>query len=119
MQIRILKRDAEKQTLIRRLSDEGRTLMFFSEEEPGDEVPHERVSESITVVHPPYEYETLAKWLYLGNWQAIFPGNKDYQPFNTFKSRASDLEKRMKEAKLTLIVDSFHDDIEWNVIEET
>ena len=119
MQAKILKKDSEKQALIRRFSDAGRTLMFFYEEEPGEDIPHERVSESITVVHPPYDYETLEKWLYLGNWQAIFPSNKNYQPFNTFKSRTTDIEQRMKEAKLKLIVDSFHDDIEWNVIEET
>lgn len=118
MQTRILKKDSEKQALIRRLSDEGRTLMFFYEEEPGEDVPHERVSASITEVHPPYDYETLEKWLYLGNWQAIFPSNKNYRPFNTFRSSAADTEQRMQQAKIKLIVDSFHDDIEWKVIEE-
>ena len=93
--------------------------MFFFEEEPGKDVPHERVSESITLVTPPYNYEMLEKWLYPGNWQAIFPGNKSYQPFNTFKAEGTEIEKRMKAANIRLIVDSFHDDIEWNVIEET
>src|SRR5438034_11707256 len=119
MKARILRKESDKQALISRLSNEGCTLMFFYEEEPAEDVLHERVAESITLVHPPYDYEVLEKWLYLGNWQAIFPSNKDYQPFNTFKAKDSDIEQRMKGANVKLIVDSFHDDIEWNVIEET
>ena len=82
-------------------------------------MPHERACESITLVHPPYDHETLEKWLYVGNRQAISPGNKDYRPFSTFKAKNSDIEQRMKEANAKIIIDSFHDDIEWNVIEET
>ena len=77
------------------------------------------MSDFIILVHPPYDYETLEKWLYTGNWQAISPGNKDYQPFDTFKTEIDDIEQRMKEAKAEIVIDSFHDDIEWNVIEET
>ncbi len=92
--------------------------MFFYEETPGEDLPHEKVAESVVLLHPPYNYETLEKWLYLGNWQAIFPGNREYQPFNTFKTKDLEIERRMRDAKVTLIIDSFHDDIEWNVIEE-
>ena len=86
MRARILKKESDKQALISRLSNEGCPLMFFYEEEPEDDIPHERVAESITLVHPPYDYETLERWLYLGNWHAIYPSNKDYKPFNTFKT---------------------------------
>ena len=119
MRARILKKESDKQALISRLSNEGCPLMFFYEEEPEENIPHERVAESITLVHPPYDYETLERWLYLGNWHAIYPSNKDYKPFNTFKTKDSDIEQRMKEASVKVIIDSFHDDIEWNVIEET
>jgi hypothetical protein len=119
MRARILKRESEKKALISKLSNEERTLMSFYEEEPEKNLPHEKVGESVTLVHPPYDYESLERWLYLGNWQAIFPGNKDFQPFNTFRTSLSEIEQRMKEANIKLIVDSFHDDIEWNVIEET
>lgn len=118
MRARMLKKESEKRELIEHLSSEKCPLMFFYEEAPGDDVPYESVSECITLVHPPYDYETLEKWLYLGNWQAIFPANEDYQPFNTFKAKDTELEKRITEAKLKIIIDSFHDDIEWNVIEE-
>ena len=93
--------------------------MFFYDEEPEKDMPHERVSESITLIHPPYDYDVLEEWLYLGNWHAIFPDNKDFQPFNTFKTKISIIEQKMKEGSIKLIIDSFHDDIEWNVIEET
>jgi hypothetical protein len=118
MRANILKKESDKQELISRLSNERRILMFFDEEVPGEDLPHKKVSESITLVPAPYNYETLEKWLYLGNWQAIFPGNKSYQPFNTFKTDRVEIEKRMKEAKVKLIVDSFRDDIEWNVIKD-
>lgn len=119
MQARIVTRESEKRALIGRLSNEKCALMFFYEEPPGDDIPHESVSESITLIHPPYDYEKLEKWLYLGNWQAIFPGNKNYEPFNTFKTSGAEIGQIMKGSKLKLIIDSFHDDIEWNVIEET
>ena len=119
MRTRILKRDFEKRELIGRLSNERCSLMFFCEDAPGEDVLHEPAGESITVIHPPYDYETLEKWLYPGNWQAIFPANKDYRPLDTFNVSDSDIECRMNEAKLSLVIDSFHDDIEWNVIEQT
>ena len=93
--------------------------MFFYEEEPEKNIPHEKVAESITLIHPPYDYDKLEKWLYYGNWHAMYPSNKDYEPFNTFKTKEREIERRMKEANVKLIIDSFHDDIEWNVIEET
>lgn len=119
MRAKIITKDLEKQALIRRLSDLKMPLMFFYEEEPAESFSHERVNEYITLVHPPYDYKTLEKWLYLGNWQAIFPANKEYQPFNTFKEKDPEITQRMNEAKLKLIIDAFHDNHEWNVIEET
>jgi hypothetical protein len=119
MQARIVTREAEKQALIDRLSNDNCALMIFYEEAPDDDIADESVSEFITLIHPPYDYKKLKKWLYLGNWHAIFPANQSYQPFNTFKANGLDIEQTMKESKLKLIIDSFHDDIEWNVIEET
>ena len=119
MRVKVLTKDPDKQALIKRLSDQKVPLMFFYEEEPSESVPHERVDEFITLVRSPYDYDTLEKWLYLGNWQAISPGNRAYQPFNTFKCKNTEIEQRMKEANAKIIIDSFHDNIEWNVIEET
>jgi hypothetical protein len=93
--------------------------MFFYNEEPEKDMPHERVSESITLIHPPYDYAVLEEWLHLGNWHAILPGNQNFRPFNTFKTKVSIIERKMTEASIKLIIDSFHDDIEWNVIEVT
>ena len=91
--------------------------MFFYDEAPGEHIRHDRVSESAFLVHPPYDYETLEKWLYLGNWQAVSPGSFAYQPINTFKSKPTEIEQRMAEADVTLLIDSFHDDVDWNVFE--
>ena len=118
MRTRILERESDKKALINRLSNGKRSLMVFCEEPPEPNLTFERVSESITLIHPPYDYGTLEKWLYLGNWQAIFPPNKDYQPFDTFRTDESVIEQRMKQGKIEMIIDSFHDNIEWNVIEE-
>ena len=112
MRASILKKESDKNALISRLSDAKRSLMFFYEEEPGEDLPYQKLGESITVIHPPHSYENLEKWLYLGNWQAIFPGNRNYQPFDTFRTDKPVIEQRMKEAKVEIIIDSFHDDIE-------
>ncbi len=118
MHTTVLRTDIDKQALIRRLSGRKMSLMFFYEEEPIEGVRYEIVDEFITLVHPPYDYDTLEKWLYLGNWQAVFPANKEYRPFNTFKAKDSEIQQRMSEAKVKIIIDSFHDDTEWNVCEE-
>jgi hypothetical protein len=110
MRIKILKKESDKQALISRLSNEGYPLMFFYEEHPEKDMPHEKVAEGVTLVRPPYNYDTLEKWLYIGNWHAIYPSNKDYKPFNTFKTKDPEIEQRMKEAGVKLIIDSFHDD---------
>jgi hypothetical protein len=115
----ILKSDSEKRVLVRRLSDQKCSLMFFYDESPENTLPHEKVSDNITIIHPPYEYDVLEKWLYLGNWHAIFPSNAKYEPFNTFKTKDFEIEQRLEESKIKLLIDSFHDDIEWNVIEAT
>jgi hypothetical protein len=119
MRVKILTKDSDKQVLIKRLADQKMALMFFYEEEPGEGVLHEKVDEFITLVHPPYDYDTLEKGLYLGNWQAVFPSHRHCKPFNTFKAKDSEIEQRMSEAKVKLVIDSFHDDINWNVIEES
>lgn len=118
MHIKLITKDSEKQELMKRLSDQQVSLMFFYEEKTGENVSHVIVEESITLMHPPFDYEMLKQWLYLGNWQAISPGNKAFQTFNTFKTKNFEIEQRMKEAKVKIIIDSFHDDREWNVIEK-
>src|SRR5260370_32767134 len=119
MRARMLEKKLDKKVLISRLSSEKRPLMIFYEDPPGPDLTCERVSDSIKLIRPPYDYGTLEKWLYLGNWQAIFPPNRDYQPFDTFRTDESVIEQRMKQGKVEIIIDSFHDDIEWKVIEET
>ena len=119
MKSKIIKKDKEKRELIDRLSNKGCTLMFFYEESPDEGFPHEKLNDHVTLVPPPYRYEALEKWLYLGNWQAICPPNQHYVPFDTFRTSAVEIQERMNELKIEIIIDSFHDDTEWNVIENT
>jgi len=119
MYARILESDFDKAALIKRLSDKRHSLMVFFEDQPGPKLSFEKVSETITLLNPPYEYEALKDWLYLGDWQGIFPASRSFQPFDTFRTEESVIEQRMKEAHVELIIDSFHDDIEWKVIEIT
>jgi hypothetical protein len=117
MQSRILKKEADKQSLLRRLSAEQCRLMIFYEDVPPDHIPHEKAGECVFLLHPPYNYKVLEQWLYLGNWQAIFPANKNYQSFDTFRTEDFEIERKMRTANIALIIDSFHDDIEWKLSE--
>jgi hypothetical protein len=111
----ILKKESEKQTLINLLSEKNAPLMFFYDEEPGAEIPYAKVGEFITLVHPPYNYETLESWLRLGNWQAISPENDIYQPLSIIKMKANEIEQHMKEYQVAILIDAFHDNTEWAV----
>jgi len=114
----VITKDSEKAALIRRLSDQGISLMVFYDDAPPASISHDTVNSYTWLVHAPYEYEQLEKWLYPGNWQAIHPGNPSYRPFNSFKTKTAELDALLREAGIKLLIDSFHDDIEWNVIEE-
>src|SRR5207245_7928238 len=89
MRARILEKELDKKVLISRLSSEKRPLMIFYEDPPGPDLTFERVSESITLIRPPYDYGTLEKWLYLGNWQAIFPPNRQSVRVGRCRKRTS------------------------------
>ena len=119
MRATVLKNDGEKRRLIHRLSAEHVPLMIFYEEDPGENVPHQNLGRYVNVVHPPYDYDTLHQWLYLGNWQAVFPANKDYVPLDTFRAKHAEIRERMNRFRVKLILDSFHDDTEWHFLELT
>jgi hypothetical protein len=117
MQSKILKKETDKEALIRRLSAEQCSLMVFYEETPPAHIAHQKLNEFIFLLHPPYDYQILEQWLYIGNWQAIFPPNENYKFFNTFRTKNVEIKQRMLVDNISLIIDSFHDNIEWNVIE--
>lgn len=119
MKKKIIKNESEKILLFNRLSNDNISLMFFFDEIPDKEIHHEILAGNIFLVHPPFDYNILQKWLYPGNWQAIYPANAAYKPINTFKMKSSDIENTMNSYSLDLIIDSFHDNIEWCIIEKT
>lgn len=119
MRVNVIKKRQDKQELIDKLSAQNITLMFFYDEDPEDKLSYEKVGEDIYLIHPPYYYKTLKNWLYLGNWQAVVPSNTQYKPFDTFRTKEKEIEKQMDAFGISLIIDSFHDNIEWKVIEKT
>jgi hypothetical protein len=116
MRTTMLTKDLDKWALIKRLCDKKMSLMFFYEKEPEENLQYEKIDKGIHLVHPPYDYKTLEKWLYYGNWQAVFPANREHKPFDTFRIENTEIEKRMNDSNLLLLIDSFHDDTTWNVI---
>jgi len=119
MQSLVTRKKSEKKALIEKLSDANYSLMFFYEEQPDAGLNSEHIGESVNVIHPPYDYDSLKKWLYCGNWQAIYPPNKAFEPFDTFRTSDVEIQNIMQKFGVQLIIDSFPDDIEWKVVDET
>lgn len=114
----ILKKESSKRALINRLSADGNNLLIFFDDLADVPSTVEVVKEGVAIVSPPYDYESLEKWWYYGNWQAVSPVNQEYRPFDTFKSTDQDIECALHDNRLTIIIDCFHDDVEWNVAEK-
>jgi hypothetical protein len=117
MTSRITKKEADKRDVICALSDKGRSLLFFYEETPGPKLGHERLRDGVFLVRPPYTYEALEKWLNLGNWQAIHPPVTGYNPIDSFRMHPLVVEHHLDANGVIFLIDSFHDKIEWNVVE--
>jgi hypothetical protein len=114
----ILKTESSKQELINRLSDDGNKLLVFFDDLADAPSTVNVVEEGVAIVSPPYDYESLERWWYYGNWQAVSPVNQEYIPFDTFKSTDQNIECALQDNQLSIIIDCFHDDVEWNVAEK-
>lgn len=116
----LIKEDIRKEVLLLRLSNEGRSLLFFYDEDPREDlkdVRYETVDAKRHIIHPPYSYKRLWKWFGSGNWQAVSPPSPAASPINTFKSADEAVFAHMTACEVTLLIDSFYDDIEWSVFE--
>ncbi len=113
----ILKKEVAKRELFQRLSKGRCSLLFFYDEEPEGDFSFENIAQFKTVVNPPYSYLTLEKWLYSGNWLAIYPAIREFTFVNTFKTPLSEVHEIMTKHGVNILIDSFHDDVEWNVYE--
>jgi hypothetical protein len=119
MQSRVTRKESEKKALIEKLSGANYSLMFFYDEPPDVELSTEPIGENVNVIHPPYNYDSLERWLYCGNWQAIYPPNKAFEPFDAFRTSDVEIQNIMQKFGVKLIIDSFPDDIEWKLMDET
>jgi hypothetical protein len=121
MRTRIIKRTSEKADLIRRLSDEGFDLAIFPEEPPGadSKLEYELRPDGVVIVSAPYDYDSLSDWLYCGNWLACHPHAEGFRPIDTFRMKPEQIAAACDRFGIALLIDSFHDDIEWNVIDRS
>ena len=117
MKIQIFKSEHEKRGLIQRLSNDGIELAVYFDEDPDGSFSYRAIRPGLLVVVPPFDFDVLEQWWYYGNWQAIAPVSPGYEPFDTFRSSETKIKRCLEVHNLSMIIDSFHDDAEWNVIE--
>ena len=117
MKSRVLKKDKLKRELINALSTQDAELIIFYDDFP--ELPNNitAIRDGVARITSPYDYDALEKWWYYGNWLLISPYNPEFEPFNTFRSSDEEISRVMEAHNVALIIDSFHDDIEWKVHE--
>ena len=116
MDIKTTKSEDEKARLIRSLSNAGVSLTIGFDEPIDVDLKHEINSNGTVTVFPPYDYATLEKWLYTGNWLAYHPNNIDFKGFDIFRASDDIIATQMNEFGFTILIDSFHDDIEWKIV---
>lgn len=111
--------EIEKVDLIMSISRENREMLFLYDEDPIDylseQILFQKLDEKKFIIRPPYSYEDLTKWLYLGNWQAVTPAIQSYKFVDSFRSPHEYIMNHLANHKIDIMIDSFHDDIEWNV----
>ena len=114
---RVITKDKDKRALISRLSGAHAELALFCDDLA--EVPPraKELREGVVVISPPYDFDELEKSWHYGNWNLISPVKTDYEPRNTFKLSDSEIVQAMRLHGISLIIDSFHDNIEWKVHE--
>jgi hypothetical protein len=117
MKIERFKSEAKKRALIERLSIENSELAVYFEEEPDGTFSYRSIQPGLIVIMPPYDFDALNRWWYYGNWQAIAPVDPGYKPFDTFRSTDAQIAHKLETHTVSIIIDSFHDDTEWKVIE--
>ena len=117
MTSRVITKDKDKRALISRLSEAGAELALFYDDLPETLPRNTEVREGVAIISAPYDFDELEKlWAY-GNWNLISPVKTDYEPLNTFKLSDSEIAQAMSLHGLSLVIDSFHDNIEWKVHE--
>lgn len=66
-------------------------------------------------IYAPYSYKMLEKWWYCGNWHLWYPAKVIDDGIDTFRSTDAQIQAYMEKHGLELLIDSFHDDTEWNI----
>jgi hypothetical protein len=119
MRSRLIRHASEKADLIKRLSDAGVDLAIRYEEPPDahSKLTYTLRSDGAVVVTAPYDYDSLEAWLYCGNWDAFHPPVFGFPGIDTFRARPAEIEAVCERSGVALLIDSLHDDIEWNVVE--
>jgi len=116
---RLISNDIDKKGLISSSSTEDCEIMVLYDEDPYEylsgDIAFQRIDQNKYLIQPPYSYEKLSKWLYYGNWQVVSPAISSYEFIDSFRSSPEKIQNHLNNHKVDLMIDSFHDNIEWNV----
>ena len=120
MKIYSVVHEKDMQELIQGLSEGNNKLIIKYDEFEDAPKCVKKITKDSGELLPPYNYEQLEKWLYPGNWQ-IFLSNKEEisEVIYTFKSNKEEIIEYMTKNQILLLIDSFHDNVEWNVCDNT
>ena len=114
---RVITHNADKRDLIRRLSEQGLDFALFFDDIPDGLNLITKLDEGVAVVSAPYDFDSLEKIWYSGNWHLVVPAKADFHPKDTFKMSETEINQLMQGSGLSIIVDSFHDNSEWKISE--
>jgi hypothetical protein len=115
----VITKDKEKRALISKLSEAHAELALFYDDLQEPLPRAKQIRHGVAVMFAPYDFDELEKsWKY-GNWNLIAPANTAYAFLDTFRLSDSEIAHAMQLHGLSLILDSFHDNIEWKVNENS
>lgn len=109
--------ESERSPLFQKLSDSGKELTLRYDEEPIDYNGIENVAIQQTgshehLIRPPFTYDFLSDWLSFGNWTAFTPAVKGLPNIDSFRKEEEALNL-LSEFGIEVLIDSFHDDVNW------
>ena len=117
MTTRVITKDKDKRAVISRLSEAHAQLALFYDGLPQTLPSNIAVQDGVAIISAPYDFDELEKLWDYGNWNLISPAKTDYHPLDTFRISDSEIAQAMSLHGLSIIIDSFHDNIEWKVNE--
>lgn len=117
MTSRIITKDQDRRAVLQKLSAAGEDLALFCEDFEATTPRAKRVRAGVATLSAPFNFDELERCWYCGNWNLIAPAKTDFEPLDTFRQSDAQIAHVMQLHGLVVLVDSFHDNIEWKVHE--